>query len=320
MAKTVKKGLGKGLGALIDEVEYNNPIEDVGKTAEKVAEESSNVEKSLPGVSHEQGDMFVDLDLLKPNPQQPRTEFDADALSELSNSIKEHGVIQPILVEEVGDGSYYIIAGERRVRASKLAGLKKVPVRIKKYSEELKLEVALIENIQRENLNPIEEAIAYKRLMELSNINQEEVASKVGKNRSTVANALRLLKLPEDMQNSLANGAISAGHARALLSVVNPSDQRVLYGRILGSGISVRDAEVQAGELNNGGRSKKSSKEATQKDNVKKNPEINSIEQQFIEALGTKVVLKGDLKRGTIQIEYFSRDDLDRLYDLIIKQ
>lgn len=308
-----KKALGKGADALFNKPEYTDFTETQNNLSTNM-----NVPK---GIDVENGELLLDLDLLKPNPQQPRIEFEDNALEELANSIREHGVIQPVLVEEVGDGTFYIIAGERRCRASKIAGLKKVPVRIQKFSEERKLEVALIENIQRENLNPIEEAIAYKRLMELSNINQEEVASRVGKNRSTVANSLRLLKLPEDMQNSLIKGEISSGHARAILSVINPSDQRILFGRIIGSSLSVRDAEEYAAELNGGSRSAKKTASAANKKTQKesKDADIQAIEQQFIDILGTKVTLKGDLKRGMIQIEYFSRDDLDRLYEILTK-
>jgi ParB family chromosome partitioning protein len=313
-----KGGLsGKGLDVLIGQAasEYNvtKDSEISGKTEKKSKAEKNNADGK--------SDFLVDIELLKPNPQQPRTEFDEEALNELAASIKENGIIQPPLVEDAGNGTYYIIAGERRCRAAKLAGLKQIPVRVQKFTEEKKLEVALIENIQREDLNPIEEAIAYKKMMELSNINQEEVAKRVGKNRSTVANALRLLKLPENMQTELANGKISAGHARAILSVVNPSDQAVLFARILGQGLSVRDAENQALQMNEGNRvlTKKTEKKTAVKDN--RDAQIVALENQFIEALGTKVILKGDLKKGMIQIEYFSRDDLDRLYNIFtVKQ
>ncbi len=304
-----KLGLGKGLGALLSEAEDEVDISSTGVPfGHKEGSGSSAVSQG--------GDTLVDINLLKPNPHQPRVEFDVDALQELSESIKEHGVIQPVLVEEDGSGGYYIIAGERRTRASRLAGLTQIPVRIKKYSEELKLEIALIENIQRENLNAVEEARAYQKLMEMGQLNQDEVAHRVGKNRSTVANALRLLKLPEDMQSSLAAGAISAGHARALLSVVNPSDQRILFGRIIGQSMSVRDAEASATELNSGGKGKAVVK--SDKKEITKDPDLAFIEQQFIDKLGTKVAIKGDFDKGSIQIDYFNRDDLDRLLNLII--
>lgn len=297
MAKT-SFGLGKGLDALMPEAE-----KEVG----------NDIKTRDEAVS---GEMEIDVDKLLPNPHQPRTEFDKDALQELADSIKEHGVIQPVLAEKAEGGNYYIIAGERRTRAAKLAGLKKIPVRIQSFSEEKKLEVALIENIQREDLNALEEAIAYRKLMDMCGITQDEVARRVGKNRSTVTNALRLLKLPEDMQTSLANDEITAGHARALLSVTNPADQRILFARILGQDLSVRETERQAAELNGGGKAtvKKSNKPA-----VKKDPDISSLEERFIEALGTKVQLKGSLEKGVLQIDYFSRDDLDRIFQLIVK-
>ncbi len=303
-----KKGLGKGLGALL--AETNNQDE---KTP--VSEKKSAVKNTTPASSSQ--DFYIDIDLLKPNPQQPRTEFDKDALMELSESIKEHGIIQAVLVEEVGDGSYYIIAGERRTRAAKLAGLKELPVRVQKFTEQKKLEVALIENIQRENLSPLEEAKAYHNLMELANITQEDVAKRVGKNRSTVANALRLLKLPEDMQKSLLDGTLSAGHARAILSVINPSNQRILFARILGGGFSVREAEAQATEMNEG---KKDLPVKNKPKVAKKDADYAFLENQLIESLSTKVSLNGNFDKGTITIEYFSRDDLDRLYEILISK
>jgi len=227
------------------------------------------------------------------------------------------------VVEDAGDGTYFIIAGERRTRAARLAGLDKVPVVVKKYSDERKLEVALIENIQRENLNPIEEAQAYHELMTLGNLSQEEAAARVGKNRSTVANALRLLKLPEDMTSSLATGQITPGHARAILSVLNPSDQRILFGRIVGNGLSVRETERMAAELNGGSRAAT----ATPKGKAAATPArppaadiaVRNMEQKFIDILGTKVAVKGNLDKGTIEITYYSRDDLDRVFEILTK-
>ena len=310
MAKSV---LGKGLGALMQENLVNEP--------EFVPEGIQTPAKTnLPaGIQMEEdGTLTADISLLVPNPHQPRTEFDPDALQELADSIREHGVLQPPTVEDAGNGTFYIIQGERRTRASRLAGLKRIPVILKKYSEIDKLEVALIENIQREDLNPIEEAIAYQKLLEIAQINQEELAQRVGKKRSTVANALRLLKLPEDMQNALASGTITAGHARALLSVNDTTDQRILFGRITGSGLSVREAEQQASDLNNGGRVTVAA--VPVKKEPPKDPDIADLEQRFMEVFGTKVSLKGTLDKGSLVIEYFSKDDLDRLYDIIFKE
>ena len=298
-----KAALGKGLGALLNEASLDE--DDDVKTGE-----------SSSASSGKGGDFLLDLDKLQPNPHQPRTEFDPEALQELAESIKEHGIIQPPLVEEAGNGMYYIIAGERRTRAARLAGLTQIPVRVKSFSEENKLEVALIENIQREDLNALEEALAYKKLM--ANITQDEVAKRVGKNRSTVANALRLLKLPEDMQSALADDKISAGHARALLSVNNSSDMQILFGRIIGQGLSVREAEAQAQEMNGKPISKLETKK-TPKEEPLKDPDLQALEQQLIEKLGTKVYIKGDMKKGSIQIDYFSSDDLDRIFSLMIQ-
>lgn len=277
------------------------------------------IQTELPaGIEADQnGTLWLDPHLLKPNPHQPRQYFEQDALNELSDSIKEHGVVQPITIEDAGDGTFYIIAGERRTRASIIAGLERVPVQLRKYSEEKKLEVALIENIQRADLNPVEEAQAYYNLMQLGGFSQEEVASKVGKKRPTIANALRLLKLPEDMQKALAEGQITSGHARALLAVVNPSDQRILFGRIVGNGMSVREAERIATEMNEGGSPVK--KDPAPYHETEKDPDIADLEQQFITALGTKVTLKGNLNKGSLVIDYFSRDDLDRLYAIFTK-
>ncbi len=326
MAKK-RQGLGKGLSALIHEAESQAEGEEAVPEAETSAKaedaapaKKSSVKKTnLPdGIeTDENGTLWTDPKLLKPNPHQPRQIFDEIALKELSDSIKEHGIVQPIVIEDTGDGFFYIIAGERRTRASILAGLEKVPVQLRKFNEEKKLEIALIENIQRSDLNPIEEAQAYFNLMKLGGLSQDEVAKKVGKGRPTVANALRLLKLPEDMQNSLVVGQISSGHARALLSVLNPADQRVLFGKIVGSSLSVRQAEAMAQSLNEGGRAAKTE---TKKEGAKvKNPDVISIEQKFMEALGTKVQLNGGLEKGTLVIDYFSRADLDRLYGAIVK-
>lgn len=309
-------GLGRGLDALLE----GTGALDVGRGGTALG--SAGNSAGAAGASGAGSELFVDPSLLKPNPHQPRREFDETALRELADSIREHGIIQPIIVEEAGDGSYFIIAGERRTRAARLAGLSKVPVVVKKFSEERKLEVALIENIQRENLNPIEEAQAYHQLMALGNLSQEEAATRVGKNRSTVANALRLLKLPEDIASSLASGQITAGHARAILAVLNPADQRILFGRIVGNGLSVRDAERMAAELNAGSRASSpapAAKAKTEKDAMK-DIEVRNMEQRFIDALGTKVAVKGSLEKGTIEIAYFSRDDLDRIYELIMSR
>lgn len=288
-----KKALGKGIEALIG-------IDDQGE----VLDAAGGVET-------------VDLNAVKPNPEQPRKSFSEESLKELADSIRAQGVIQPILVEKQGD-SYFLIAGERRYRAARLAGLSAIPAVIGSYSEEQKLEIALVENIQREDLNPVEEALAYKSLMDKTGLNQAQVAEKVGKQRSTVANSLRLLRLPEEMRDALGGGTLSSGHARALLSVENPADRQILFGRIRKQGLSVREAERMAGELNAGKRMKeKHEPDAAVK---LRNPELMDMEQKLIDKFGTKVSVKGSPKKGHIEISYFSLDDLNRLYDILLEE
>jgi ParB family transcriptional regulator, chromosome partitioning protein len=260
---------------------------------------------------------FIDISMIITNPDQPRKEFKEEALQELADSIKEIGIIQPIIVEKK-NGKYEIVAGERRYRASKIAGLKKIPVIEKSFSEEEKYEIALIENIQREDLSPIEEAKAYLQLINNYTLSQEALSKKLGKKRSTIANSLRLLKMPQDMQSALNTGEISAGHARSILSVVNPADQRILFNRILTGGLSVRESEKQSSELNKGIRL--TSDSSKKDDNLlkKKNPDVMSVEQRFIDALGTKVNLKGNLAKGKIEITYFSKEDLERIFEIIV--
>jgi ParB family chromosome partitioning protein len=291
-----KRALGKGLEALF----------------QSVSDETTSEER-VGAIG-----LYVDIDKIIPNPNQPRKDFNPELLDELAESIREKGVLQPILVEKKGE-SYIIISGERRFRASVIAGLKKIPVIEKEFTEEEKYEIALIENIQRENLSPIEEAKAYQTLITSYNLGQDELSKKIGKNRSTIANSLRLLKMPQDMQDSLSSGEISAGHARAVLSVINPADQRILFNRIVTGGLSVREAEKQSSDLNNGMRSLHGTGEKKEQLQKKKSPDVMNLEQQLIDALGTKVNLNGTLAKGKIEISYFSREDLERLFDLIAK-
>lgn len=302
-------GLGAGLDALMGSAGQDGA--ESAKDSKKAAAKKPVLAQGLS--ADENGRLFVEAALLKPNPQQPRTVFDQDELDELAASIKENGIIQPVTIEDAGDGFFYIIAGERRTRAAKIAGVEKIPVQLVTYSDEKKLEIALIENIQRSDLNAIEEAKAYYKLMELSGLSQDQVAAKVGKNRSTVANAVRLLKLPEDMQGALVQGKISAGHARAILSVADATDQQILFGKIMGQGMSVRQAEEAAAALNGGSKPKRVPPAA--KPDLR-DPDFAHLEQQFIDVLGTKVVLKGSPERGSISIDYFSRADLNRLYEI----
>ena len=307
MAK--KFGLGNGLDSLLG---------SSAKEDEPAKTENSfqSVKTNLPaGIEQDEfGKLWINPELLRPNPYQPRQEFDPEQLKELSDSIKENGVIQPVTIEDAKDGTFYIIAGERRTRASRLAGLEKIPVQLSAFSDQKKLEVALIENIQRADLNPVEEARAYYKLMELGGLKQEEVAQKVGKNRATVANAIRLLKLPEDIQNALVSGQITAGHARALLMVKDKMNMHILFGKIVGQGLSVHQTEVMASEINNPQPKIKKNDGAK---SLTRDPELIDVETQLIQKLGTKVQIKGSYEKGSIEISYFSKDDFNRLFDFI---
>jgi ParB family transcriptional regulator, chromosome partitioning protein len=286
-----KRVLGKGIGALL-------------------AGEEMRADRAVSTVTE------LPIGDLQPNPYQPRRGFSEESLRELADSIRHQGVLQPVLVEEGSGGRYTIIAGERRFRAARMAGLERIPVIVKRFPDAEKLEIALVENIQRENLSALEEAHAYRRLMEIAGLNQEELAQKVGKSRSTVANSLRLLKLPEEIQKSLEEATFSAGHARALLSVNRPEDQMSLFRIIIKEGISVRAAEQIASDLNQGKRAREKKASKDKKGHWQKIPELRAIEQKLIETFGTRVEVKGDHVKGKIEIAYFSTDDFTRLLSL----
>ncbi len=298
-----KHGLGRGLDALLE-----------GADSKEAGEESAENRESRADAV-----VMLSPDLLKANPSQPRKEFDNEALKELADSIKEHGVIQPVIAEKAEGEGYFIVAGERRVRAARLAGLSEVPVIVREVSDKSRLTLALIENIQRENLNPIEEAEAYDELMRLENLSQEEAAARVGKSRPAVANALRLLKLPDDMRKSLASGQITAGHARALLSVANPADRRALFERIEKEGLSVRECEALSAELNSGGRAASLETSKKKKASSALDPDLLVLQEKLIEMFGTKVAIKGNATKGAIEISYFSAEDLNRVCELLSK-
>jgi ParB family chromosome partitioning protein len=261
--------------------------------------------------------MMVPMSALQAGAHQPRKNFSEEGLKDLARSIEQKGVLQPILVEQLEPGSFRIVAGERRFRAAQAAGLAEVPVLVRRFTELEKTEIALIENLQREDLSPVEEAAGYKTLMEQGELTQEEVARRVGKSRPSVANALRLLKLPKPMLEALDRGRMDPGHARAILSLVNPSDQEVLFQRITARGLSVREAEQTAGRMNQGVRdSGKKSSSAPAKARSRQ-PELAALEGRLIERLGTRVAILGSEKRGKIEIHYFSLDDLERISGLI---
>lgn len=268
----VKKGLGRGLDALFVTDE---------------AEEKTDENKEF---------ITVNTAFVEPNRDQPRKSFDPEELSELAQSVKKYGIIQPITVKDEGNGFYSIIAGERRWRAAKLAGLDKVPVRVVEFSSLEELEVSLIENLQRADLNPLEEAMGYKKLMEDYSLTQEEVGNKVGKSRSAVANALRILALPEKIREKVINKKISGGHAKAILMVKDEKKQEYLAEKIVAEDLSVRSAERMALMLN-------SDKE--KKNKAGKSPEVRDIEQHLSDKMGTKVLLEEKKKGGRIEIEYY---------------
>ncbi|MCL2186625.1 MAG: ParB/RepB/Spo0J family partition protein [Treponema sp.] len=301
---------GKGIDALLD-----NNDDNLQKQSLQVTQSDSQIIKSETPAAKTKGHdvSLLSVDKLVPNPGQPRKNFDKTELQELADSIKTFGIIQPIIAANAGDGTYIIIAGERRTRAAKLAGLAEVPVIIRDYTDQKRLEVSLIENIQRTDLNPIEEAAAYKNLMDFSGISQDELAARMGKNRSTVANALRLLKLPVEMQKSVEEGKVSSGHARALLSVANVKARDNLYREILDSDVSVREAEKRAAVLNESGDIKKTAKKVKNR-----LPDVVAMEEKLISTLGTKAAIIGDLNKGRISIEYFSMDELDKIYKILI--
>lgn len=288
------RGLGKGLDLMIPNI--------VGESKDK------NVNKN---VSSEGGsETIVKITKVEPNRDQPRKVFDEDALQELADSIKQFGVIQPILVQDRKD-HYEIIAGERRWRAAKLAGLKEVPVIIKNYTEKEIVEISLIENIQREDLNPIEEAQAYKRLLSEFNLKQDEVAERVSKSRAAVTNSLRLLKLSERVQQMVIDEMISTGHARALLAIEKEEDQYLLAQRIFDEKLSVREVEKIVKNYYKPTKPKKEKNKALELI-------YKDIEEQLKQKLGTKVSVssKGE-GSGKIEIEFFSNDDLERLLDIL---
>ena len=254
----------------------------------------------------------IDVDRILPGEQQPRKVFKDTALKELAASIKEKGVLQPIIVSRTGDGTFRLIAGERRWRAASLAGLKKMPAMVKDVSSADSLEIALIENIQREDLNPLEMAEAFHRLIRDFNLSQEELSVRVGKERATVANYLRLLKLPEEIKTFVNDGTLSMGHARAILSVEGRPGQVEAARRIIHKGLSVREAESLVKTWGVEGKKKSHVK--------KKDPQIESLQEKLIHSLGTKVRIHHKGKRGKIEIEYYSLDELERLLDILMPQ
>src|SRR5512146_242078 len=296
-----KHGLGRGLGALIP----------------------PGVPPALvPGVRE------IEITQITPNPRQPRHRIDSDALRELANSIKEHGIIQPLIVTPAADSTdaaphYQLIAGERRWAAAKLAGLERVPVIIRGASPQEMLELALVENIQRADLNPLEEAGAYRSLMDEFGLTQEQVAARVGRDRTTITNALRLLRLPEDILAALADLSITEGHARALLSVNDPRQQSALLRNVIAQGYSVRQTEEVARRMNERGetahrRPPRNERPGHAPAEAEMPAATNSLEDDFRKALGTKVQVFRSREGGKVVIHFYSEEELEAIYDKIV--
>jgi len=276
----MKKALGKGIKAFIPE-EY--------------------------GILKDEVYAELDIDQLRPNPLQPRMKFEEKAIEELAQSIREAGVLQPVVVVR-DDGHYKILIGERRWRAAQKAGLGKIPALIRNIPKEQQLEVSLVENLQREQLNPVEIAIGYKRMVDELGCTQDVVAEKVGKDRASVANFLRLLRLPEEIQDSLQDGELTMGHAKALLAVESAKVQVDLARKIARKGLSVREAEALVGKL-------KKTPSAPKKRRL--DPNLETVQEDLLKALGAKVIISGNPKNGVIKVFYFSLDELNRIHGLI---
>ncbi len=290
-----KKALGRGLGALIDDAKYEKrPVEEAVSTG-AIAE--------------------IDISKIETNPFQPRKEFDKEALQELADSIKELGIIQPITVKKIGDNKFQLISGERRFRASKIAGLKKIIAFVRDANDQGLLEMALVENIQREDLNSIEVAVTYQRLMDECNLTQEKLSERVGKKRATISNYLRLLKLPAEIQVGVRDGRLSMGHAKALITMDDPDAQLKVFYKIINEGLSVRSAEALVRELKY-----PVDKEKTKTTKTELPKQYANIRDSLKKQLNTKVDLKRNEKgKGSITISFNSEDEFNRITQILLK-
>lgn len=303
-----KSGLGRGLDALFPE----KTVQSKPKTVKTVKEEKKVAVDTKKSSQQEtsNGERMMKISMIEPNREQPRKKFDEDALQELSESIKQYGILQPLLVSDKKD-YYEIVAGERRWRAAKMAGLKEVPVVVKEFSTQEIVEISLIENLQREDLNPVEEAMAYKRLIDEFHLKQDEIAERVSKSRTAVTNSMRLLKLDSRVQQMMVDEMISAGHARAILAISDPEQQYNAAMKVFDEKLSVRETEKLV----------KSILTPTKKKPVVSNPTEDAIYESLEEKMkgitGTRVFIhRKKNNKGKIEIEYYSRDDLDRIIDL----
>jgi len=298
-ARSGRRALGRGLAALIPEADYSTPV-------------NTTQTQTMGTKVTEQGDkafFLCDINKLIPSTQQPRQKFDDMRLKELAESIKENGIIQPLIVRRRGN-SYEIVAGERRWRAAKLAGMKEVQVVLKEMSDKVTLQTALVENIQRSDLNSIEEAKAYKQLIEEYTMTQDELAHKLGKDRSSISNYLRLLKLPDYVQDSIVKGDLSTGHAKVLCSLESEENIKKTTAEIIKKGLSVRETEALVDRSLNDKKTNKNNKEDST--NL-----FGSIEDSLREKFKTKVKVKGKYERGSFMIEYFSKEDFERILNIL---
>lgn len=316
-----KNGLGRGLDAFFPDrtsavkestrKTTTKTVKAEKKTGETEKEAGNTVAAKRKTAGSKSGAMFVKISSVEPNINQPRKQFDEDALLELSESIKQYGILQPLLVSDKKD-YYEIIAGERRWRAAKLAGLKEVPVIVKEFTDQELVEISLIENIQREDLNPVEEAMAYKRLIDEFHLKQDEVAERVGKSRTAVTNSMRLLKLSEKVQQMLIDEMITAGHARAILAISDKEKQEIVAMKVFDEKLSVRETEALVKRMLEPPKTEKKSKFTTAEDAI-----YESLEEKMKSIMGTRVQIhrkKND--KGKIEIEYYSKDELERIIDL----
>ena len=303
-----KRGLGRGLNNLI-------PTDDDTNIVQKKTSKSEKVETAKPEIKEviKKVEQTLNINRIEPNKSQPRKNFNEDALQELADSIKQFGVIEPLVVVK-RKGYYELIAGERRWRAARLAGLKEVPVVIKDYDDQQVVEIALIENIQREDLNPIEEALAYQRLIEEFNLTQDEVAERVSKSRTTITNALRLLKLCDKVQQMLIDDMLSTGHVRTLVTITDPDLQYETAMYIFDKKLSVRETETYVKKLLN----KKPKSLTSEKEEEDLSFLYKALEERLKESFGTKTTIKAKNKNaGKIEIEYYSQEDLERITQLL---
>ena len=306
-ARKKATGLGRGLDALFGDVEVKSTKQTTKKTAQKAAgtkAKAADKEETTEG----NGLRYIDINDIKPNANQPRKSFDEDKLEELAESIDRHGMIQPVVLRSARQG-YEIVAGERRWRAARMVGLKEIPCIVKELTDEENMLLAIIENMQREDLNPIEEAEGLKQMIDTYGLTQEQVSRGVGKSRPYITNSLRLLKLPEKIRYLTADGSLSVGHARALASIKDEKVQQNLAERAVKDGLSVRQMEKLAQDSRD--------REKTRKKRTSKSADEKRVETELREALGTKVTLNRKGAKGKIEIEFYNGDEMERLIDLL---